>query len=183
MTETIEELDFSRKISKNELLQVLKQEASKIHVHDLMRASAYLHEEAKHMQTDYKKNFINVFITGFINRFKEVISDGKEYDGYVEGKNLQKFLNTLNIEREIQRKDLNIKSEEYFRKFEKITEVVAIYTTFILESPVHPVGTLFPGGFTLQSKKGTYLCPVKEKNLNNPYALCRFCVSKQLKDI
>lgn len=183
MVETIEELDLSGKVSKSELMCVLKKEASKIHVHDLMIASTYLHEEAKYMQADYRENFINVFINGFINRFKELIGDKKYYNGYIQCEKLQKFLKILKVEREIQKEDLMINSEIYFLKFAKIAEIVAIYTTFILESPVHPVGTLFPGGFTLKSENGTYLCPVKEKNLNNPYALCRFCVSKQLKDI
>lgn len=57
--------------------------------------------------------------------------------------------------------------------------MVAIYTTFILEVSVHPVGTLFPGESEVKFKNGVYLCLAKEKNLDNPYALCRFCVSKQ----
>ena len=35
----------------------------------------------------------------------------------------------------------------------------------------------------LKFKNGEYLCPVKEKQLNTPGALCRFCVSKQDKDV
>ncbi len=183
MAETIEELDLSGNVSKSELIHVLKKEASRIHMYDLMRTSAHLHEEGMYMQADYRKNFINIFIKEFINRFKEVNEDKKEHNGYIEGKTLQKFLKTIKMERKIQKKDLKINSGKYFLKFAKMAEIIAVYTTFILESPVHPVGTLFPGKLTLKSENNEYLCPVKEKNLNNPYALCRFCVSKQLKDI
>jgi len=183
MVETIEELDFSKKISKNELLHVLKKEASRIHVHDLMITSVYLHEESKYMPEEYRKNFVNTFIKGFINRFKELKEDKKEYTGCIENKDLQKFLKTLEEERQIQREELKIKQDHYFFKLAKITEIVAIYTTFILEASVHPIGTLFPGGFELKFENEIYLCPVKEKNLNNPYALCKFCVSKQAKNV
>ena len=183
MVETIDELDFSRKISKNDLLNVLKKEASRIHMHELMRTSAYLHQEARYIQADYRENFVKVFINGFINRFKEVIEDKKGYNGYIDNKKLQEFLETLKAQRDIQRKELKINSQEYFLKFSKITELVAIYTTFIIEASVHPVGTLFPGGFKVKLENGIYLCPAKEKNLDNPYALCKFCVSKQDKTV
>ena len=65
MTETIDELDFSKDISKNELLSILKSEESKIHTYDLMRTSAYLHQESKYIQADYKENFIKIFIMVF----------------------------------------------------------------------------------------------------------------------
>ena len=146
MVETIEELDFSRKISKNELLNVLKKESLKIHVHDLMMTSVYLQEEVRYMQEEYRENFVNTFIKGFINRFKGLREDKKEYTGYIENKELEKFLKTLEVERKIQRKELKIKQDQYFFKLAKITEIVAIYTTFILEASVHSIGTLFPGG-------------------------------------
>lgn len=183
MVETIEELDFSREISKNDLLSVLKKEASRIHMHDLMRTSAYLHQEARYIQEDYRENFVNIFINGFISRFKEVREDKKEYNGHIDNRKLQEFLETLKAQRDIQRKELKINSQKYFLKFSKITEVVAIYTTFILEASVHPVGTLFPGGYTVKFENRVYLCPAKEKNLDNPYALCKFCVSKQDKTV
>lgn len=181
MVEIIEELDFFGKISKNELLNVLKKEASRIHTYDLMRTSAYLHQEARYIQNEFRENFITVFINGFINRFKQVKEDKNSYEGYVDGGKLQEFLETLKIERKIQQEELKI-DEEYFLKFAKITQVVAIYTTFILEASVHQVGTMFPGGFAVKLEDGVYLCPAKEKNLKNPYALCKFCVARQLED-
>jgi len=176
MVETIEELDFSMKISKNELLSVLKNEASRIHMHDIMLASSYIHEDAKYMHAGYREEFIETFTKAFINRFKDIREDKGNYEGYINSKKLQEFLEVLNK----QIKGSKIKSEHYFLKLAKI---VSIYTTFILEASIHPVGTSFPGGFKLKFEKGTYLCPVKEKNMETPGALCKFCVSKQDKDV
>jgi len=176
MIDKIEELDFSRKISKNELLSVLKKEASKIHMHDIMLASAFIQEDAKYMQAGYREEFVETFTKAFINRFKDIREDKTNYKGYIDNKKLKEFLKVL----ETQMEESKIKQELYFLRLAKI---VSIYTTFILEASIHPVGTSFPGGFKLKYKNGEYLCPVKEKQLNTPGALCRFCVSKQDKDV
>jgi len=176
MIDKIEELDFSRKISKNELLSVLKKEASKIHMHDIMLASAFIQEDAKYMQAGYREDFVETFTKAFINRFKDIREDKTNYEGYIDNKKLKEFLKVL----ETQMEESKIKQELYFLRLAKI---VSIYTTFILEASIHPVGTSFPGGFKLKFKNGEYLCPVKEKQLNTPGALCRFCVSKQDKDV
>lgn len=84
MVQLLEELDLTGKISKNELLGVLKEEASRIHIHDLMRTSTYLHQGAKYIPWDFRENFIKIFIKGFINRFKEVKEDKKDYEGYID---------------------------------------------------------------------------------------------------
>jgi len=176
MIDKIEELDFSRKISKNELLSVLKKEASNIHMHDIMLASAFIQEDAKYMQAGYREEFVETFTKAFINRFKDIREDKTNYKGYIDNKKLKEFLKVL----ETQMEESKIKQELYFLRLAKI---VSIYTTFILEASIHPVGTSFPGGFKLKFKNGEYLCPVKEKQLNTPGALCRFCVSKQDKDV
>lgn len=176
MVETVEELDFSRSISKNELLNVLKKESSRIHMHDIMLASSYIREDAKYMPAGYKEEFIETFTKAFINRFKDIREDKGNYEGYINNKKLQEFLEVLNK----QIKESKIKSELCFLQLAKI---VSIYTTFILEASIHPVGTSFPGGFKLKFKNREYLCPVKEKQMNTPGALCRFCVSKQDKSV
>ncbi len=176
MAESIEELDFSMKISKNELLEVIKKEASKIHMHDIMLASAFIHEDAKYMQAGYREDFVENFTRAFINRFKDIKEDKNNYEGYIDTEKLKEFIEVLdNLI-----KESKIKQELYFLRLAKI---VSIYTTFILEASIHPVGTSFPGGFKLKYKNGVYLCPVKDKQLNTPGALCRFCVSKQDKDV
>lgn len=176
MVETIEDLDLSKKISKNELLSVLKKEASRIHMHDIMLAAAYIQEDAKYMQAGYREEYIGTFTKAFITRFKDIKADEGNYEGYIDNEKLHEFLKALNI----QCQESILRQERYFLKLAKI---VSIYTTFILEASIHPVGTSFPGGFKLKFENGEYICPVKEKQMDTPSALCRFCVSKQDKDV
>lgn len=176
MAETLEEIDFSKKIKKQELLEILKKEASKIHMNDIMLASAFIQEDAKYMQSGYREDFVETFTRAFINRFKDIREDKANYEGYIDTNKLKEFLNVLNKQME----ESNIKQELYFLRLAKI---VSIYTTFILEASIHPPGTLFPGGFKLKFKEGSYICPVKDKQKNTPGALCRFCVSIQDKNV
>ena len=168
----IEELDFSKKISKNELLKVLKKEAAMIHMHDIMLASVFIQEDAKYMQSGYREDFIENFTRAFINRFKDIREDKNNYEGNIDTYKLKEFIEVLDS----QIKNSNKKQE---KKFLRLAKIVSIYTTFILEASIHPVGTSFPGGFKVKFENGEYLCPVKDKQLNTPGALCRFCVSKQ----
>ena len=172
MAERIEKLGFSQDITKNELLGVLKKEASKIHIIDIMKAATFLREDAKYMQASYREDYINTFTKAFFSRIKNVKDDKKEYKGFIDSKKLQEFLEVLNC----QKKEAKNENELCFLE---IARIVSIYTTFILEASIHPVGTLFPGGFKLKFENGAYLCPVKERQMDTPSALCRFCVSKQ----
>jgi len=61
--------------------------------------------------------------------------------------------------------------------------ILSLYTTFIQEEPVHPVGTPFPGRLKVRESKGIYYCPVKENNKNNPLAVCGFCIAEQEPDM
>jgi uncharacterized protein (UPF0305 family) len=41
------------------------------------------------------------------------------------------------------------------------------------------VGTPFPGGFKVKYEGGKYPCPVKERQKDNPGAVCGFCIAEQ----
>lgn len=172
MIQKLEELNFTHKISKNELLNLLKMEASQLHIKDIMEASFYLHEDAKFMPTPEREDFIARFTKAFFLRIKDIKDDKEKYSGLVDQHKLNQFIEVL----EKQKSQSKSHAELYFLH---IALIVATYTAFVLEEPIHPVGTRFPGGFILRFEDGIYYCPVKEKQLNTPGALCRFCVSVQ----
>ena len=64
-------------------------------------------------------------------------------------------------------------------KFPLIYIIVALYTTFILEEPIHPVGSEFPGSLKVEEKNGEYYCPVKDKQKDNENAICNLCLAEQ----
>jgi len=57
--------------------------------------------------------------------------------------------------------------------------LIAGFNMFVQHEPGHPVGTLFPGGDTVQYIDGVYYCPVREKANDVDAALCPFCPALQ----
>ena len=168
----LSKLDSRNRISKNELLILIKDEAAGIDVEKIIKATIFLREDAKYMQSPYREDYIERFSKAFFVRIINVKSDTGDYKGLVDFEKLMEFLESLNEMRSAAKSE----DEECFLK---IAGIIASYTTFIRAESIHPVGTKFPGGLQLMYSNGQYLCPVKEKQLNNPSALCRFCVSVQ----
>ena len=164
--------DDSTTLSKDELLSILKVEASGIDIQKIMKATGYLREDARFMQSPYREDYIEKFSKAFFSRIKDLKDDKEEYKGIVDVGKLKNFLKVLDAQKE----EAEGENELCFLK---IARVIALYVTFILEESIHPVGTSFPGGFKLKLEDGKYICPVKDKQKNNPSALCRFCVSVQ----
>jgi len=170
--ELSDELDFSRRISKIDLLNFLKREANLLHMNVIMMATAFIREDAKYMQSGYREDYIQNFSKAFIIRLKDIKEDNELYKGFVDNNKLQEFLEVIDKQRAEAKSDKEI-------CFLHIASIIATYTTFIKEESIHPVGTKFPGGLQLKYEDGQYICPVKEKQKKNPSALCRFCVSIQ----
>ncbi len=172
MPSTIEELDNATSLTKSDLMALVKKEARTLHMQDIMLATSFLREDAQYMPSSYREEYIQRFSKAFFGRIRDLKNDKENYEGNVDTVKLQGFLEVLGRQKD----EVQNKNELCFLK---IAGIISIYTTFIREEPVHPVGTRFPGGLVLKYEKGKYLCPVKEKQLDNPSALCRFCVSVQ----
>lgn len=172
MPQSIEELDLNHELCKNELRNVIKTEAGNIHIKDIMLAASFLREDAQYMPKSYRDDYIERFSKAFFSKIREIKEDKKDHPGMVDRKSLTEFLELLDE----QSKNARTNQEKCFVK---VARIISTYTTFVCEEPIHPVGTKFPGGFVLHLENGKYLCPVKQRQMNNPSALCRFCVSVQ----
>lgn len=172
MIKSIEELDLNVELIKNELKEVIKSEARNIHIKDIMLAASFLRDDAQYMPKSYRDDYIERFSKSFFSRIKEIKEDKKDYPGTVDRKKFVEFLKILDEQRE------NASTNQE-KCFVKIARIISTYTTFVCEEPIHPVGTRFPGGFVLHIENGRYLCPVKNRQMKNPSALCKFCVSTQ----
>lgn len=169
-----DKMNFKRKIGRGNLLISLKKEAASINLVDIMLASLYLQEDAKYVQHGYREKFVESYVKGFLNRIRELKGDKNKYKGYVDNEELLDALNLLK-DQESQVTDQDLFNPSFF----KIYKLISIYTTFILEEPIHPVGTPFPGGFEVKYDEKQYYCPVKEKQKDNPGAVCGFCIAEQ----
>ena len=161
-------------ISRSDLLTLLKYEAKLITINDIMKASSFLISDSKYVQGNYRKEYLKAYTSAFISRIKEV----KEYDAhdneYLDIEEVQKAIGLL------LKQDNEITGTEGFDPaFFQIYKIISLYTTFIIKEPVHPVGTPFPGGLKVKYNGKNYLCPVKERQKDNPGAVCGFCISEQ----
>jgi uncharacterized protein (UPF0305 family) len=170
--EKIEELDFSKKIEKQKLMDILKKEASEVHITHIMGFYVNLVAEGKYVQKHYLNEYVEAYVKGFLLRVKEIRDNKNHYEGFIPGNELKKALNLLND----QEKTAEINEN---RSFFRIYKLISIYTTFILDEPIHIVGTLFPGGFRVKYENKVYYCPVKETQKDNPNAVCGFCIAEQ----
>lgn len=160
-------------ISTNSVLDILKEYSSNISVFDLMAVNAEMIEESKYVQENYKDKSHKVYAKYFLGRIKDVSGDDNEYDHDIDKEEFIDAVATL--------KSYHINESVTSKtKFPLIYGIISIYTTFILEEPIHPVGTPFPGSLYVEEKDGVFYCPVKDANLESPNAVCKMCIAEQL---
>ena len=161
------------KISKDDLMVVLKEELADVSVFDMMIISAEIIENNKYVQESYQEKSKKIYIDFFLNRVKEIRSNDTVYKDYFDKDDFVEKLNDL--------KDIyKIGSIDRKNKSPLINLVVSLYTTFVLDEPIHPIGTPFPGSLEVIMENGVYYCPVKEANMDTPNSVCRLCIAEQL---
>ena len=173
----LEKLSPQEKITKDELMEILKKYASIISVYDLMMATAYMRKDGEFVHANYREKYLEIYIKYFIMRMKEVLGNN-DYDSsaIIDKQSFDESFPMLERTFETER----ISDDG---KFPLIYVITSLYTTFILEEPIHPVGSEFPGSLKVEKRNGTYFCPVKENQNDNPNAICHLCLAEQTPDI
>ncbi len=161
------------KVSPQAILNVLKDYSATISVFDLMKVNAEMIEDSKYVQDSYKKKSIGVYAKYFLGRIREIRDDNNHYINDVCKEEFIDAVATLKSYYDAE----SISSKS---KFPLIYAIVSLYTTFVLEEPIHPVGTPFPGSLKVEEKDGVFYCPVKDVNLESPNAVCKMCIAEQL---
>ena len=171
--------DFSNVVSNEEsistesVLDILKEYSGNISVFDLMAVNAEMIEESKYVQDNYKDKSHAVYVKYFLARIKDVRTDNNTYEHDIDKEEFIDAVATL--------KSYHINESVTSKtKFPLIYGIISIYTTFILEEPIHPVGTPFPGSLYVEEKDGKFFCPVKDANMESPNAVCKMCIAEQL---
>ena len=161
------------KITGNSVLEILKKYCSTITVFDMMTVSAEIIEENKYVQANYREDSQKSYVETFILRVREILADNNDYTKRIDKKEFADAIKTLMSNRENQ-------TEKSKSKFPLIGCIASIYTTFLLEEPIHKVGTLFPGSLKVEEKDGKFYCPVRDANIDTPNAVCNICLAEQL---
>lgn len=160
-------------ISCDSVLEILRKYSSTVSVFDLMEINSEMIEETKYVQESYKNKSHNVYAKYFLGRLKHVSGDKRQYNKSIDKEEFIDAIATLrsyHVNRTISTKT----------KFPLIYGIISIYTTFVLEEPIHPVGTPFPGSLKVEEKDGKFYCPVKDANIDSPNAVCKMCIAEQL---
>lgn len=174
----LENLMKNKIVTKNELMVILKKYARTISAYDLMIATARMREDGKYVQAQYREKYLKIYIKYFIMRMKEVIENNEDMDEKIDVEKLKDSFHLLETTFE---KERNYNDEN--DKFPLIYVITSLYTTFILEEPIHPVGSEFPGNLKVEIKNNTFLCPVKDNQKENPNAICHLCLAEQTPNI
>lgn len=172
----LEKLSPQSEITQAELMEILKKYAATISVYDLMLASARMRKDGEFVHASYREKYLEIYIKYFIMRMKEVLNYEDYDDSAIDREAFDESFPML--ERTFETEGIGEDD-----KFPLIYVITALYTTFILEEPIHPVGSEFPGSLKVEERNGIYLCPVKENQKDNPNAVCHLCIAEQTPDI
>ena len=174
MFKELNDLIKENRISKKPILKVLKKYARTITIYDEMAVCNVLRDEGKYVQESYREEFLKMYVDGFIIKLKEMKEDKTPYKNKVDSKDFEENLKTVKAQY-----NRIVNEEKRSDKFPLIYSMISIYTTFITEEPVHKEGSVFPGGLKVEYIDGTYYCPVKDNQKDNPNAICKVCIAEQ----
>lgn len=177
MLSKVKSLAIQDQTNKNELLKILREDAKKFTLQDIVRCSLQIQQEADCIHTSYKKEYIKAE-TGFMIRIGEVKDDDIHYNGLVDVEELNTAIDLL-----VEQGKMVGDMEDPDPAFVRVYSIISLYTTFIKDEPIHQVGTLFPGGFIVKKEGDKYTCPVKDNNKDNPMAVCPFCIAEQDEEV
>lgn len=176
----LKELTPQKEITKKELMKILKRYARTISVYDLMMASARMRKDGEFVHANYREKYLEIYIKYFLMRMKEVLENDDYVDSSIDKQSFDESFPMLEKTFEKERLE-NFGNQD--DKFPLIYVITALYTTFILEEPIHPVGSEFPGSLKVEKRNGEFLCPVKDNQKDNVNAICHLCLAEQTPDI
>lgn len=172
----LKELSSQDTINRSELMVILKKYARIISPYDLMLATAHMRKDGEFVHVKYREKYLEIYIKYFIMRMKEVIVNDDYEDKAIDKESFDESFPML--ERTFEKERIGEDG-----KFPLIYVITALYTTFILEEPIHPVGSEFPGSLFVEERDGEFLCPVKDNQKDNVDAICHLCLAEQTPDI
>jgi uncharacterized protein (UPF0305 family) len=175
----LRELSGNESITKEELMDILKKYAAIISVYDMMMATSHMRKDGEFVHASYREKYLEIYIKYFIMRMKEVLlKEDYEHNAQIDKEAYDESFPML--ERTFEKERLTASKDD---KFPLIYVITSLYTTFILEEPIHPVGSEFPGSLKVEERNGVFYCPVKENQNDNVNAICHLCLAEQTPDL
>jgi len=168
---------------KAELAEALARELAKYTIYDIMNIRAWQEREIKHLPWPYREKARPYFIEWHVGRYMKAMAmlssgDSQSFGGHI--RDLSRFRKFCDTESKsiIERHDED--GDPMYGTFAGLYYLLlSCFYMFVLDQPGHPIGTPFPGGFTVRQQGDDFYCPIREKEKDVWYSICNFCPAKQ----
>ena len=80
----LQDIMRNRRISKNDLMVILKKYAGIISAYDLMMATARMRKDGEYIQSQYREKYLKIYIKHFIMRMKEVRENNDDMESEID---------------------------------------------------------------------------------------------------
>lgn len=174
--------DLIQSEARSDIAGFISTEVLRYTSHDLMHIAAALRREINSLPEHYREAYsksANEQIFGTYHRILLMKRDGRieEMKGSIPDPDLFRTFCRMIEEACI---SPEISEDAHMTPMGRLLYfLLSGFLIFILGESGHPIGTPFPGGFKVELKRGVICCPVREKEDDVPYALCRFCPAIQ----
>ena len=131
-------------------LDLLNNYAETISVYDLIMITVHLRNDGEFISANYRDKYIKIYIENFILRIKEALTKQIQDNNEINIRCLRESFPQLQrcFEKE-SAKDFNTE----YDKFPLMQVIIPLYTTFIVEESIHPVGSEFLGNMKIEKKR------------------------------
>ncbi len=164
-----------KEITKNDLQDILRTYSKTIGVYDQMLACEELKADNHYLPQEYAEKFSAVYIKSFVMRINDIKNNKENLKGTIPHDDMEEAVHLFKYNFDLDKEDRRPDD-----KFPLIYVLISLYTTFIIEEPIHPEGTPFPGDLEVIKENDKYLCPVKDAQLESPNAVCKICIAENL---
>nr|WP_279383572.1 DUF2115 family protein [Methanobacterium formicicum] len=93
--ETINDIPSYQKMGRKKFFTILRRETNLINLQDIMRASLFLIDDAKYVQGNYRKEYLESYTKAFIMRIQEVKAHHVESDELLDISEVQDAVRLL----------------------------------------------------------------------------------------
>ena len=156
---------------RQSLLSILKKELKSYSIFDFIEIQAFIEKDCKDLPPVYKEKFKKKMLEQLFVNFKSILSIDDLQNQQLD---MEQYLDFL------ERFQSRLTDTDELPAMIVMYYFCAMYNIFITQTPPHPEGTPFPGGFVVEKVGEEYYCPVKEKQEDNIDAICKFCVARQM---
>ncbi|WFN34202.1 DUF2115 domain-containing protein [Methanogenium sp. S4BF] len=179
--------DLAAVRTKGDLGAILAHEVKRFGRYDLTVISARVRQEVDLLPMPYREKFRPYAEKWFFGRYHELLKSDRDgawaqmKDPITDRETFEEFCRMipeacLRNEPDAPYPGDNSEMVPFYQLFYYLLCAFAI---FVRDEPGHPVGTPFPGGFTVHTKKGVCYCAIRDKEEEIWHSICNFCPALQ----